>query len=103
LPQVRFQGLQIEKRHWNHKFASAHNFLKFVKVRVVMAHDLRKVALIRKPRRDNFMLSRVGNRPAVKKSRTSGLFWRPASNNMTPIDFRPDDISYPPVQPVQTR
>jgi hypothetical protein len=67
LPQVRFQGLQIEKRHWNHKFASAHNFLKFVKVRAVMAHDLRKVALVRKPRRDNFMLSRHGQSPGRQK------------------------------------
>jgi hypothetical protein len=29
------------------------------------------------------------------------LFWRLASNNIGIIDFRPDDISYPPVQPVQ--
>ena len=36
----------------------------------------------------------------IKKSCTSGLFWGPASHNMTLIDFRPDDISYPPVQPV---
>jgi hypothetical protein len=25
------QELQIEKRHWNHEFASAHDFPKFVK------------------------------------------------------------------------
>src|SRR6266436_6078303 len=36
----------------------------------------------------------------IKKSRTSGLFWGLASHNMDLIDFRPDDISYPPVQPV---
>jgi hypothetical protein len=35
-----------------------------------------------------------------KNSRTSGLFWGLPSHNMAAIDFRPDDISYPPVQPV---
>jgi hypothetical protein len=32
-----------------------------------------------------------------KNSRTSGLFWGLPSHNMAAIDFRPDDISYPPV------
>jgi hypothetical protein len=35
-----------------------------------------------------------------KNSRTSGLFWGLPSHIMAAIDFRPDDISYPPVQPV---
>jgi hypothetical protein len=41
-PRVSFQGLQIEKRPWNHKFASAHDFPKFVKVVAAMAHEPRK-------------------------------------------------------------
>jgi hypothetical protein len=36
------QELQIEKRHWNHKFASARNFPKFVKVHAAREHELRK-------------------------------------------------------------
>src|ERR1700749_3009128 len=37
------QGLQIEKRYSNHRFASAHDFPKFVKVFAAMNHELRKV------------------------------------------------------------
>jgi hypothetical protein len=36
------QELQIEKRHWNHKFASARDFPKFVKVCAARHHELRK-------------------------------------------------------------
>jgi hypothetical protein len=32
-----------------------------------------------------------------KNSRPSGLFWGLPSHTMAAIDFRPDDISYPPV------
>src|ERR1700744_3884093 len=36
-------GTSDRKRHYNHRFASAHNFPKFVKVLAAMDHELRKV------------------------------------------------------------
>jgi len=33
----------MERRHWNHGFASAHDFPKFVKVGAEVEHELRKV------------------------------------------------------------
>ena len=41
----------------------------------------------------------AGRPCAFKKSCTSGLFWT-YYRIILAIDFRPDDISYPPVQPV---
>ena len=74
----------LESDHWYHKFASALGFPKFVKVPYgkglrtsESGHWLR----------DNFVLSRALGRAPVKKTCTSGLFWRPASNNMAPSIF----------------
>jgi hypothetical protein len=36
------QELQIEERNWNHKFASARDFPKFVKACAARDHELRK-------------------------------------------------------------
>jgi hypothetical protein len=33
----------MKQRHWNHGFASAHDFWKFVKVGTEVQHELRKV------------------------------------------------------------
>jgi hypothetical protein len=35
----------MEKRHWNHSFAGAQYFPKFVNGRVEVVHELRKVGI----------------------------------------------------------
>jgi hypothetical protein len=35
------QELQIEKRHWNHEFAGAHGFPKFVSLCGILIYELR--------------------------------------------------------------